>query len=624
MKNKILLVVSMIVLLVCMLAVSVSAAANDYFGNVEIIDNDGDGASDINISDMVHTIIQEGDGAISSTSARMTISCDCEAGKHTFPAYYITSPKSTGRRFYCFSFDKINSVLPAYCGTTSKVSASNITAYELPNGYNAIYSGFFYEGGTGAYKGDGIEYFSFATCSTLTSFEGTASGKNWFTDSTLEEVDLGPYVTNIPVMLFYNCDNLEYITIPDQITSMGTQAFAYSDNLKRVYFTENSLLTTVGNSVFDHCGNLEAFYIPPRLTSLGGSGSNQSIFNICTKIYFINNPYETEKPEVYYMPSTISNYDGEIFKSCQHLNNTIVFPENITSIPNGWAFCGTNAVNVVCLGNMEKVSTTGNAWNSNVTIYFCNPADKSTADLTGINTSAKKVFCNADGNTTHLYKKLLSTTPTCTEPGVNGYACFCGVTSPDADVVDAKGHEKTAILSIVYGGTNKFFETGATNYSCGVCGQSHTQNDATPIFFFSGISTSEIGTKALLQGFGIDKTMLAKYNEYTENDVVGFGVVAGTKRALGETTEVFENGEFIDGTKAVVSSFADRDFDVMEIKVSGLEGSAEGIGDFADLEVYCAGYCLVKVGDTVESYYASEGVVTEGLSGAVSYNQKSN
>ena len=72
MKNKIFLVVSMIMLLACMLAVSVSAAANDYFGNVEIIDNNGDGASDINISDMVHTIIQEGDGAISSASARMT------------------------------------------------------------------------------------------------------------------------------------------------------------------------------------------------------------------------------------------------------------------------------------------------------------------------------------------------------------------------------------------------------------------------------------------------------------------------------------------------------------------------------------------------------------------------
>ena len=625
MKNKIFLVVSMIMLLACMLAVSVSAAANDYFGNVEIIDNNGDGASDINISDMVHTIIQEGDGAISSASARMTISCDCEAGKHTFPAYYITSPKSTARRFYCFSFDAINSVLPGYCGTTSKVSASNVTAYELPNGYNAIYSGFFYEGGGSTYKGDGIEYFSFATCSTLTSFEGTASGKNWFTNSTIEEVDLGPYVTNIPVMLFYNCDSLEYITIPDQITTMDRLAFAYSDNLKRVYFTENSLLTTIGDSVFDHCGNLEAFYIPPRLTTLGGSSSNQSIFNCCTKIYFLNNPNETEKPDVYYLPSSILKFDGEIFKSCQNLNNTIVFPENATSIPNGWAFNGANAVNVVCLGNMENVSTTGNAWNSNVTIYFCNPADKSTADLTGINTSAKKVFCNADGNTTHLYKVSVNRAPTCTVDGVNGFECFCGEADPNNTITTpAPGHAKTTIEEIAYNGANRFFEKGDVTYICGTCGENHTvEDDASVIFVSLGLSGTErnTGAYAIIQGFKIDHVAKDLYNQYTENDVVGYGLVAGTKLALGENAEIFDNTGAVTSTKAGVVKISERDekYDIFEMKISGLEAKHETY-DFSAIDIYCCGYCLVQIGDNVVSFYASEGVVTATLSITTSYN----
>ena len=629
MKNKIFLVVSMIMLIACMLAVSVSAAANDYFGNVEIIDNDGDGASDINISDMVHTIIQEGDGAISSASARMTISCDCEAGKHTFPAYYITSPKSTARRFYCFSFDAINSVLPGYCGTTSKVSASNVTAYELPNGYNAIYSGFFYEGGGGAYKGDGIEYFSFATCSTLTSFEGTASGKNWFTNSTIEEVDLGPYVTNIPVMLFYNCDSLEYITIPDQITTMDRLAFAYSDNLKRVYFTENSLLTTIGDSVFDHCGNLEAFYIPPRLTTLGGSSSNQSIFNCCTKIYFLNNPNETEKPDVYYLPSSILKFDGEIFKSCQNLNNTIVFPENATSIPNGWAFNGANAVNVVCLGNMENVSTTGNAWNSNVTIYFCNSADKSTADLTGINTSAKKVFCNADGNTTHLYKVSVNRAPTCTVDGVNGFECFCGEADLNNTIVDpAQGHAKTTIVEIAYNSTNRFFEKGDVTYICGTCGENHTvANDANVIFTFVGFSATEkvMGTNAIIQSFKVDRDALALYNQNSELDVVGYGLVAGTELALGENAEIFDNTGAVTSPKAGVVKISENvnNYDVFEMRVSGLNGTVEVEGqdpiDLAKVKVYCCGYCLIQTPSGVASYYANNGTVTETLSGATSY-----
>ena len=58
----------------------------------------------------------------------------------------------------------------------------------------------------------------------------------------------------------------------------------------------------------------------------------------------------------------------------------------------------------------------------------------------------------------------------------------------------------------------------------------------------------------------------------------------------------------------------------MEIKISGLEGSDETNGDYVDLELYCCGYYLVQNNTSVDSYYASEGTVTESLSATVTFN----
>ena len=127
---------------------------------------------------------------------------------------------------------------------------------------------------------------------------------------------------------------------------------------------------------------------------------------------------------------------------------------------------------------------------------------------------------------------------------------------------------------------------------------------------------------AIIQGFSINRDARDIYNAHSENDIVGFGLVAGTKLALGENAEVFDNTGAQSAQKVAIANIGARaeKYDIMEMRVGGLDGSAEGIGDFADLEVYCCGYFLVQNGESVDSFYASENTITETLSQTTTYN----
>ena len=142
MKRKALLFVALLSLLVLALAFTVSAES--YFGEVEIIDLNSDGVSDININDRLNRVIEEGnaDGVPSSESALVKIKCGCEAGSHTFPAYYVCK-KESDNKLWGFNYSAINAVLPSYCSGATEINGDYIIAIELPNGYGSIYSGFF-------------------------------------------------------------------------------------------------------------------------------------------------------------------------------------------------------------------------------------------------------------------------------------------------------------------------------------------------------------------------------------------------------------------------------------------------------------------------------------------------
>ncbi len=612
MKKKLLMMLSIMVVLVCALAISVSAEESDYFGEVEIIDLDNDGASDIVITDKLYKVVEagtdeNGNKTFASADARVTIKCGCEDGKHTFPAYYVTNKLSTAAtRFYNFNYTHLNEVLPSYCEGAYTVNGTHILAFEIPNGHTAIYSGFFYEAidGSTIMAGKSLKYFSLAKCSTLTSFETTSSGRNWFQGSPIEEANFGKYVTNIPACCFLE-SSLQRITIPDSVVKIEKQAFYKCTSLTTVNISEASQLTTIESAAFQGCSSLGAFYIPSGITTLGVAGSNQSPFQDCTSIYFVNTPGE-EKPDVYYLPSTVTSVVGETFKNCKGLNDVIVFHEGITEMTDGWALCNAKAITLVFLGDMTKISTSGAAWTKQKAIYFCNEndIDSTCYETKTSNIASTFVYCNAQGNETHLSspKDAVLSKADCTNPESTTFYCFCGKEMETKVTADALGHtheDGVAYVSINYNGN--YLANGYYVYVCSRCSENYDDEtaDAPALFILRGYSHA---TGAIMQGFAIDKEALDEYVALTNKDVK-YGILA----ANGALDMLHVGSAFVNDVISV--DFTNRAYDIMEMKIYGITSATQ------DTQLYCCGYVMVDG----EIIYMDKNMADGELPAKVSY-----
>lgn len=526
MKRRISLFILALSALACMLALSVSAA--EWFGDVEIIDNNSDGISDIVVTDVVPNAVTEGE--LTSESARIKLSCDCQAGHHTFPAYYACIINSSAyNNIYGLNYTRLNALKSEYCGGTEAYTLSNVIAFEIPTGYK-------WADAAMVKKAPNLKYFSFAKCSTATTVGDAYGGNNWLEGTPVEEIDIGPYLTKVPNFLCNNCDSLTSVSIPDQIKIIGTYAFNSCDNLETVYISKDSQITTINSHAFKACIKLGAFYLPDGLTSFGASGSGCSPVDGCTNLYFVSDPDDTVKPKVYYFPTNITSVVGETFKNCKNLNDVIVFHDGITSISDGWAFCGSNDISVVFLGNMENVSTSGNAWNTKITLYFCNEGDVSVDSIT-TKTSAAKVFCFGEGNTTHLEEFSKSTEATCEMPKMVASYCFCGaIIGNPATEGDALGHNYIGEIYYIF---TSVVENGKKCTICANgCGKDQVELVA-PVYTELGFSASTFDPNKIniTNGYKIDNESLMLYE--TLNGVtlkLGFAFNAAEGFTDGEVT----------------------------------------------------------------------------------------
>ncbi|MBQ7353340.1 MAG: leucine-rich repeat protein [Clostridia bacterium] len=573
MKKKIILMLTLCVMLVCVFAISVSAVTT-Y--------NDAPARSTIEIK--TDEIIEFNDG-------------------FTCPSAYVF--KDQERIENNNSFESAMDFTYINGKTNKNYTYADVKGFDIPSGFTYI----------GLYAGSNAKAPTWITFPNTITGLGNAIFQN---SSTLEECTLkfdeNNPMKNFPAYMFYGCSKLRAFSMPDCFTTL------YDSNH------------------FPRCTTMTAVYLSKNLTTWHSTGGSfAGTFDYCYDMYFVNEPFTydsiPEKPTVYYFPKNLTHVESSndfsknsTMRSCTSLNDVLVFGTGVTSMTNEYFFQNGPENTVVFLGNMKELKI-GNYWGT-TSVYFANSADKSldnvTYTLSPSNSSAKNlIFCYADGNATHLYLEELNREATCTVDGISGYACFCGTARSDATVVEAKGHDCTEVVKISYNGVNTFFELGDTTYTCGVCGEEHTvAGDRKVIFKSLGYSVTErnTGRYSITQGFVVDKDAMNEYNLYSENDVVGYGLVAGTVSVLGENADVFATDGTVNNQKAAIVDFMSRpQYDIFEIKISGLEGSNESYV-FSEANIYCCGYCLVQIGDNIVSYYASEGTVTETLSMSTSYD----
>ncbi|MBR3674744.1 MAG: leucine-rich repeat protein, partial [Bacilli bacterium] len=155
--------------------------------------------------------------------------------------------------------------------------------------------------------------------------------------SSVETINLDPYLTSIGEKAFSSCSHLKNISIPDSVKTIGRDAFQYCSALETVKLPSNPNFTAIASATFYKCNSLKTIVIPDTVTSIGNSA-----FYECYKLvtadlgdgvisigaYAFNNCHDLRNVR---FGSALQTIGEEAFKFCENLNN-IVIPKSVTSI----------------------------------------------------------------------------------------------------------------------------------------------------------------------------------------------------------------------------------------------------------------------------------------------------
>lgn len=255
---------------------------------------------------------------------------------------------------------------------------------------------------------------------SVTSAGSTSSNYYTFAYCTsLERVVLGSNVTKIGKYTFYGCSSLkeiewsgvtalygyafaacgfEELTLPEQITSINTYAFADNVNLKKVYYyssvSQNYLFAnctsletvaiktdqafTFSSTTFSGCTSLAAFYVDENnasftvidnflvrtdtmeATAIPGILLTQEVVTIPEGITTFPAVFQNDTAlKTVYLPSTITSLPSSAFSNCSSLENVIIADNCALSAISASAFNKCSSLkNIDLPDNITTISST--------------------------------------------------------------------------------------------------------------------------------------------------------------------------------------------------------------------------------------------------------------------------
>jgi len=149
-------------------------------------------------------------------------------------------------------------------------------------------------------------------------------------------------LTSIEAYAFNQCRQLESITLPASIISIGNNAFTACNVLSSVNIPSN--VQTIGYQVFSSCPSLTTIAIPASVTSIGW-GVFQGCIGLESLTVASDNPYYSDGG----CNAIIREYSATnhiIIAACK---NTVI-PDNVTSI-NEYAFAGLTPIESINIPN---------------------------------------------------------------------------------------------------------------------------------------------------------------------------------------------------------------------------------------------------------------------------------
>ena len=139
-------------------------------------------------------------------------------------------------------------------------------------------------------------------------------------------------VTKIGDEVFYNCESLTSITLPDSVTEIGDEAFEQCDSLTSI--TLPGSVSKIGVEAFSGCDSLTNITLPEGVTEIG-----EYAFSGCDSLTSIT------------LPEGVTEIGEYAFYDCESLTS-ITLPDSVTKIGAG-AFYYCDSLTSISLPNSE-------------------------------------------------------------------------------------------------------------------------------------------------------------------------------------------------------------------------------------------------------------------------------
>lgn len=220
--------------------------------------------------------------------------------------------------------------------------------------------------------------------------------------SALETVVLPSSLASLPSSCFEDCPSLVSVVLPAGLTSIPDEAFRNCSALKTLNLP--STLSSIGFAAFSHCTALSNIELPNGLETIG-----MSAFFLCSSLTSVVLPtsltsigtsafMQCKSLTSLEMPSTLTSIGGSAFSYCSSLTS-VVLPDDLTSIPEG---CFENCTKLTTITWPTALTDIGNS-----SFAGCRFEDN---DYTlQLPASVTSIGSNAFGTIRHLV--LPSTTP---------------------------------------------------------------------------------------------------------------------------------------------------------------------------------------------------------------------
>ncbi len=173
---------------------------------------------------------------------------------------------------------------------------------------------------------EGVTEIGKYTFANTTKFSTAATDCAPFT--TLETLILPDSLVTIGELAFYKAGMTE-LTIPENVSSIGQNAFSYSATLKKLVVHGNQL--DIGGSAFQYCEALETVALNEGVKRVGNSA-----FASCTALQTVT------------MKNGVTTFGDYAFSNCANLK-ALVFPDSVTSYGK-YVISGCKALEELTIG----------------------------------------------------------------------------------------------------------------------------------------------------------------------------------------------------------------------------------------------------------------------------------